>query len=365
MMHERHHCARRRARLALLIALLAASGCAKSEPAGSSSSTNFVVCEDDGDCAGHAGAVGCDAQGYCVDVDGDRIAATDVPGAGSGGGGTSGAAGTDMNDAGSTGTGGVASTDAGNGTTTEPICDGSQDMRLGISSGGGFVANTYMFTNPYGNRFLFVDGQCRYHASIDYMQGFASGTLSSAEAEQLATDIGWSMLPTWSAYSDVQCPDAGASIITRPSYAATCICGCQDMGPPGLAAAMVKAGEWLGNLYMQGTRSTGAVSAIAGMTPGATGMELAWPLGRPIADIAGLVQDTVLFSGTSGVGFENPVDTSALRDLRSAAVAQMMYAQSIPVLDQGMTYVVFVRDELPDGVDAAIEALRASSTPSF
>jgi hypothetical protein len=37
----------------------------------------------------------------------------------------------------------------------------------------------------------------------------------------------------------------------------------------------------------------------------------------------------------------------------------------IPVFDQDMAYVVLARDELPDGVDFAIKALQASSTPSF
>jgi len=79
------------------------------------------------------------------------------------------------------------------------------------------------------------------------MEGIATGTLSSAQAEQLAADIGWSMLPTRSTYRDVQCPDAGASIIRRPAFAAACICGCQDIGPAGLATAMARALEWLQN----------------------------------------------------------------------------------------------------------------------
>lgn len=359
------HRQRQRARLLQLLCMLAASGCAKSEPVGSSSSTNFVVCEDDSDCAGHVGAVGCDEQGYCVDADGERITASGGADDGSAGGGAD--AGPATRDAASTD---AAGTDAAgtivDAATTEPICDGSPDMRLGITAGGGFVVSTYMFTNPYGSQFLFVDGQCRYYASVDYMQGIATGTLSSAQAQQLAADIGWSMLPAWSTYSDTQCPDAGASIIMQPSYAVTCICGCQDMGPPGLAVAMTKALEWVENLNTQGTRSTGAVSAIAGTVDAVSGVELAWPLDRSIADIPDLVQQDVnIFAGGSGARFEDPVEASALRDLRSAAVDQVMSAQTIPVIDDGQPYVVFARDELPDGVDAAINALQASTTPAF
>ena len=232
-------------------------------------------------------------------------------------------------------------------------------MRLGITSGGGFVATTYSFTNPYGRVYLFVDGHCRYYASTDYMQGFASGTLSAAEAEQLASDIGWDHIATWSTYRDVMCPDAGSSAITRASVAATCICGCQDMGPAGLYDAMQHGLEWARTLAARGERSTGPISAVAQKQIRPSGHELAWSLDRPLASISDLVEENNA-SVTSSAHFDTAGDLAALRALRSGAQAQDMYAQFVPVIDADAAYLLFARDDLPDAAAAAIDALLAT-----
>ena len=72
MIVEQRGRGRRRARRMMWVAALLAIGCAKSDPGGSSSSTNFISCSEDADCLGHAGAVRCDAQGYCLDQEGER-----------------------------------------------------------------------------------------------------------------------------------------------------------------------------------------------------------------------------------------------------------------------------------------------------
>lgn len=257
---------------------------------------------------------------------------------------------------------GASQRDAGAGAgaaSVGPICDGSDTMRLGITSAGGFVAITYLFTNPYGNAYLFVDGHCHYYVSVDYMGGFATGTLSPAEAEQLALDIGWERIAAWSSYHDAVCPDAGSRVITRVGVAATCICQCKDKGPAGLADAMQHALDWANALAARGELSSGPISAVAQAQIRPSGHELAWSLQRPLASIPGLVQQPS--SGvTNSARFDAANDLTALRSLRSEAVAQQMYTQFVPVIDQGTAYLLFARDDLPDEATAAIGALLAS-----
>lgn len=266
---------------------------------------------------------------------------------------------------------GIGSAETGDGATTaaglkldsgrpssDVICDGSGAMRLGITSGGGFVASTYEFTNPYGNAYLFVDGNCRYYASIGYMAGFATGTLSPAEAEQLTLDIGWERIAAWSSYRDPLCLDAGSSVITRAGVAATCICHCQDMGPAGLADAMRSALDWAHTLAARGERSVGPISAVAQTQIRPSGHELAWSLQRRLTSIPGLVQDENV-GVTKFARFDAAGDLAALRSLRSESLAQED-AQFVPVLDQGAAYLLLARDDLPDEATTAIDALLAS-----
>ena len=45
------------------------------------------------------------------------------------------------------------------------LCDGSDEIRLGVASDGGALDTAYELTNPYGHSFLFIDGHCHYYAS--------------------------------------------------------------------------------------------------------------------------------------------------------------------------------------------------------
>ena len=74
------------------------------------------------------------------------------------------------------------------------ICDGSDDIRLGMWNGGGGVDLSYAFTNPFGFAFAFVDGHCRYYASTDTMTGIATGMLDGTDAASLARDMGYAQI---------------------------------------------------------------------------------------------------------------------------------------------------------------------------
>jgi len=256
------------------------------------------------------------------------------------------------------GAGDASAGDAG-GPALGPICDLGDRIRFGFTSGGGFVAPTYGFTNPYGDMFLFVDGGCRYYASIGYMQGFTTGMLSSEQVELLADAIGWNRIGEWSGYRDQVCPDAGARTLMVPGAAATCICQCADMGPEGLDDAMQMAVAWTRLLFDSGEPSDGPISALADTQIRPSGHELPWPLDRSVSSIPNLVQDAVGGSAAFA-SFDAPSDLAALRALRRAALLGDQYASFVPVLDGDTAYLLFARDDLPPEVDVAIRELRGS-----
>lgn len=275
----------------------------------------------------------------------------------------------DASSAGGSGVSGAdsgAATGAGSGGSVAPplapICDLSDTVRFGFTSGGGFVGNTYSFTNPYGNMFLFIGGGCRYYASVDYMTGVSSGTLTQEQIAALTSEVGWDRLREWSSYQDSVCPDAGSSVIMAPGVAATCICQCRDEGPAGIDDAMLKSATWTRTLTSSGELSTGPIQAVAIEQIRPSGHELAWSLDRPITSIADLVQ----LGPSSPIGFarfDAAADVAALRALRRAALMQEQYAQFVPVLDQGVAYLLFARDDLPEALVPAIDELIRSSQP--
>jgi hypothetical protein len=107
---------------------------------------------------------------------------------------------------------------------------------------------------------------------------------------------------------------------------------------------------------------TGSVSAVAQRQEVPAGNELAWPLTRRMSTITGLIAEPGQ-PITAMARFDLASEAMQLRTLRSRTVMLDMYAASIPVSDAGATYRLWLRDELPDGVAAAIDVLRARPTP--
>ena len=95
----------------------------------------------------------------------------------------------DASSAGGSGVSGAdsgAATGAGSGGSVAPplapICDLSDTVRFGFTSGGGFVGNTYSFTNPDGNMFLFIGG-----FFLDFIEEMARGAnIGGGPLESLA-----------------------------------------------------------------------------------------------------------------------------------------------------------------------------------
>lgn len=323
---------------------------AASAACGAISSVCDVECTRDDDCASLSSSHTCES-GHC------RAPGSDDGGSGGSGGtggtsGTSGMGGTGGT-AGVSGTGGMGGTGGGDPEPRGPICDGSTDMRLGYSADGGFVPTSFYFTNPYGHWFLFIDGQCNYFASMNTDDGIASGTLDAAQAEDLAQAIGWDTIQELAGDDVETCPDAGTDNIWAPDeLRVMCTCGCDE---GALKQRKTDALAYVRNLMdalSQGAKLTGPVAAIA-YTSSPVGGEEVWPLDTPIADTANLVQS---MDGpiTAFALFEDADDAAALRALRDTKQP----GTPLLVSDGTGTYDLYVRDELPDDVAAAIESLR-------
>lgn len=262
---------------------------------------------------------------------------------------------------GSSGQGGAGGEGGSGGDWLGGICDGSDDIVLGYSVGGGQVESTYYITNPYGHSFLFLDGQCNYYVSLDYNQGLFTGRLLLDDEIQLATDIAWDSMAEMAAEPELDsCPDAGESVIWAQGYRMSCTCGC-DPGP--LAdqkdAALQAMHARIETLIAQGYPANGPLRAVAGELGPETGEEKAWPLDRALADVPNLVQDVQGGSFGDPAFFTGPADVVALRALRPA----MSTFGGIQVRDAGTAYQLFMRDELPARVDQKIDALLTMPAP--
>jgi hypothetical protein len=300
-----------------------------------------VECNSDDDCEPIGDALTCE-DGRCRKL---------MSVAGEGGVGGTGGAGGAGGMSGMGGTGGTEPTDLGE------ICDGSTNMRFGYSADGGFVHVSFYFTNPYGHWFLFIDGQCNYFASMNgVIEGIATGMIDAAQAEEIALNTGWNAVDELSIRDDESCPDAGTDTIWFPSgQQLTCTCGC-DASP--VSQRKTDALDYIRGLVetlARGEKFDGPASAMAVATS-PVGGELEWPLDTPIADIANLVHDLNML-GTVGeefAVFEDPADAATLRALRATAQPGM----PLLVSDGQGTYELYIRDELPESVDVAIDQLR-------
>jgi hypothetical protein len=256
--------------------------------------------------------------------------------------------------------------------STGPLCNASADIRLTYDVAGGFVDQTYGFTNPYGHAFFLIDGQCHYYAGGNYMKGIATGTLTQDEEGELSSDLHWNELDdwTWGGVKEQGCPDAGSVTLNRAGVSAMCTCGCDTGAPQGLNAALEKAYAWAERLVSQGALLDTPVSAIVlEASSGDPTPQSIWPLMRTMSSIPNLIVDrgdSKLWMGTGPwARFDDTADISKLRQLR-ADTTNLDVAGSgsvhtfVPIQDGANLYQLYVRDELPDDVLERWDGLKAT-----
>jgi hypothetical protein len=253
--------------------------------------------------------------------------------------------------------------------SSEPLCDGSTDIRLGYQMGGGGPSrNDDAFMRPYGYVFMVIDGSCHYHLStLDAREGMRSGELSAAEAAQISRDVSFAKLPKWNGHYGQRCPDApGLNLITSSSrLSLACSCGCEG-APQGAEAAMNKAVEWHALLASRAAVLSGPIRALAKREDRvhASTPAYAWPFERAIAETPGLIFEPSYSEPTPpGVLFEG-AEATALHALRAKANADYEEARENDTLPPSPVfidldsrgYLFYLRDELPAGQAAAIGA---------
>lgn len=287
--------------------------------------------------------------------------------------GTSGMAGAGGDTAGKSGGAGSA---AGGGAEdaavpdSDALCDGSSEMRLVYNVSGGFVVDTFAFTNPRGATFLAIDGTCHYYVLQNYMRGIQSGTLSAADADALARDLHWHDLASWAwdLQKDMACPDASGVLLSRAHVSAGCSCGCDANAPRGLGDALTQAQQWVTRLTTSGKPLEGAVTALAfeGEASGSAIPVMDWPLATQPSAVPNLVHDRSdpkLWQGGGSYARFEGADATKLRDLRSATLrASTITPGFAQARSAGKVYELYVRDELPEATAKAWDALDASLT---
>jgi hypothetical protein len=172
--------------------------------------------------------------------------------------------------------------------------------------------------------------------------GVKSGTLDATQAQALATAVHRSQIPSYSSWSDIGCPDAGAVSISDGASSASCSCGCDPEAPNGLSAAIDAAAQWKETLWDAGTPLDGPVAAAAQPSGVTTQPAKAWTLSWPIADLP-------LPNTPEGKVVTDAADAAKLRELRAGSTFE-----GVLIDVSGTRYELFVRDELPDAVKTAI-----------
>lgn len=237
------------------------------------------------------------------------------------------------------------------------ICDGSADIRLAMAIEGGQVDTTYQLTNPYGHSFVFVDGQCRYYASSSWLGGVVQGGLSGARAAELEQSLILARISQLDYHDPESCPDADVTWLRTSAGYADCSCGCDAKAPKGLADALGIAGMLQHELAEMGSALGGSIQLAVIVEDGLTSLSTpAWPLIWPLNDIA-VTWEAYTRRPDANLRLLTGDEAAAVRMLRAQTLAADASARSIRVRDLGKTYSLFMREELPDGVQRAIETL--------
>lgn len=243
---------------------------------------------------------------------------------------------------------------------TDVICDGSEGLRLVLSVGGGFTAETVIFTSPYGHSFMAIDGKCHYFASASYRSGTTQGQLSVSEMEALQRDVGWARRKGFQGESASGCADGSSTSVVAQDARFSCECGLCADNEADKTQAIRAAAMRIQSFAESGTSLTGAVSALAVHQLDATftGPMRSWPLTRPLASINGLVIEVGTRVPEQGVRFDDATESSALRKLRNDELSSNSSAGFVYVTQANAYYFVYVRDELPTAaLDSALKTL--------
>lgn len=260
--------------------------------------------------------------------------------------------------------------------TTEPLelCDGSNDVRFLMTNAGGFVDIGYEFYGTYGHQFLAIDGTCHFYALTYAGQAVHEGQLTPEQALQLSGDLAFGRLGNYSDMVAEQCPDGTITTLWDPSGKTECGCICDSPEQPAVwTQAIAKVREWVPVLYAAGEPYAGALHRVYRATDPempSTESALRWPLpGEPTEVLA--FDDYDFVAAARAVDLDE--DRRLLREMRAewsleneSTLAIMIFAPLLLPGGIGQAYYeVYLKDVLPEHVDARLEEVTGYTVPAL
>lgn len=254
--------------------------------------------------------------------------------------------------------------DAAPGDEYNPLlCDGSTDVRFAVQLRD---ADGVPYSTPIGQRFMVVDGQCRYYVSEDASGLVYSGVLDRSEEDIVMRELGWWQLLSWAEHGETvtmpiegECEGGATTSVTRLAHRVQCVCRCPNHREPGYNSFVTWALEAIDTWVHWATPLEGPVGALASPLVQPDVSEAEWPLDRPMAEIDGLISMRI---DGPGARFEDPHEAAQLRGLRTLWAADPEVPRH--VVEDGRGYLLQIRDELPEGLAEGVAALEASVSDS-
>ena len=240
--------------------------------------------------------------------------------------------------------------------SAEPLCDGSDHLRLSyrdVPGGGPFAGAFGPFLYPLGFRYVFIDGQCRYWACNNVWQGARTGVLNDQEASALETKIHYADLPDLDGDWGQACSDSSPWFASDGSAEVSCGCGCEEDVPAELSEMGVALCEFIEDSAGSGSTHDGPMQIAAyDCTADGNGSDdgewQLWPFARNLSDV---VVESDRFDATSGLLVDDQAELAELRAFRADYVAARGLVgrgdENMQVRQDGSYYCLVVRDVVP------------------
>ena len=141
------------------------------------------------------------------------------------------------------------------------LCDGSEGLRLSLVTDlSGGEPETFSFNHPYGERYLYIDGNCNFVSTTDIPGQLLTGTFTGEQAKSIAD--GLDLEATRGLHYDFLggCEDSPADIFRTPDAFIRSVCANDDQ--PALVAAALRWEPVFALAKSVGQPSTGPVTVF-------------------------------------------------------------------------------------------------------
>ena len=247
----------------------------------------------------------------------------------------------------------------------EPICDGSGDARLVYAALQGFANYGSAFAGWYGDRYLVIDGTCRYWVGGESLRGLRSGTVDADMGRALSEQLHFGRYAAVEAEPEEICEDAGLSFLADSSGSmSTSYCGIEEQ-PRVLREAFQRVPSVAEQLDVGAEVSWGRSTLLAlrdpALPPEVPSNQVVREWTSDLDLDAAAVSFTELQRGLdagAGVLVEDDATLALLGELRRAELERDPSALDVLVRDgAGRHFLLLVRDEPPALVAAALRGL--------